>query len=68
MSDYPNGKLTEVEMQMMIMNKKNATQKAAEYKVCCFCNKKAEMENDNGSFICEECADSLSSHAVDMGY
>jgi hypothetical protein len=42
----------------MIMNKKNATQKAAENKTCCFCGKNAEMENDNGSFICEECADS----------
>jgi hypothetical protein len=49
-----------------ILGEKKAAKKAAKKKLCCLCGKKAELENDNGTFICENCADSISSYAVDV--
>lgn len=37
-------------------------------KKCIYCGKSAELQNDNDSWICEDCAQSTSSHATDMGY
>lgn len=53
----------------MIKNKNQTAPAGTEAEGKCFvCGKKATLQNEDDSLICEECAQSISSHAAEMGY
>lgn len=53
----------------MVKNKKKATKNKVAKKECVFCKAyNATLLLDHNNWICNDCAQSISDHATDMGY